>query len=77
MNKFKFRLGQKVIYNGEEVKIIAKMKKGGYIVKRKIGWEVNLGSMSWCTLSILKGTPMDGSIYGWAVDEKDLKEVSK
>ena len=75
MNKFKFRLGQKVIYNGEEVKIIAKTTYGGYIVEYKDGWAVFPYNMD--AMSILKGTPMDGSIYGWAVDEKDLKEVSK
>ena len=75
MKKFKFRLGQKVIYNGEETKIIAKTYRGGYVIEYEDGWNVCPVTMD--TQTILKGTPMDGSIHGWNVNEQDLTEVSK
>ena len=72
MNKFKFRLGQKVIFEGEETIIIAKVKDGDYIIQyNKYGWLVNPENMV-DTQTILKGTPLDSSIRGWNVNENQL-----
>ncbi len=76
MKKFKFRLGQKVIFQGEETKIIAKTKYGSYIIQRKNGWGVRPENMA-DAKTILKGTPMDWSICGWNVHESELTEVLK